>query len=130
MPHMNMEHSDNPKQIILDALGDISDYKVFHNEVIVAVYLRPEKTKSGIILPDSHRDEDRHQSKVGLVVKMGPEAFNDPDGNWFRDVEVKLNDWVVYRPSDGWSQTVNGVLCRALQDNRVKGSIPHPDMVW
>lgn len=130
MPHMVMSHEEDPKQTILDALGDISDYSVFHNEVIVAVYLRPEKTKSGIYLTDTHRDEDRHQSKVGLVVKMGPEAFNDPDGNWFRDVEVNLHDWVVYRPSDGWSQTVNGVLCRALQDNRVKGKIPHPDMVW
>ena len=130
MPHMVMTHDEDPKDAILAALGDIEKFKVFHNEVVVAVYLRPEKTKSGIFLPDSHRDEDRHQSKVGLVVKMGPEAFDDPNGNWFRDVNVKLHDWVVYRPSDGWSITVNNVLCRALKDVNIRGSIPHPDMVW
>jgi len=130
MPHMVMTHDEDPKDAILAVLGDIEKFKVFHNEVVVAVYLRPEKTKSGIFLPDSHRDEDRHQSKVGLVVKMGPEAFDDPNGNWFRDVNVKLHDWVVYRPSDGWSITVNNVLCRALKDVNIRGSIPHPDMVW
>lgn len=130
MPHMMMHHETDPKQEILDALGDIDDYKVFHNEIVVAVYLRPEKTKSGIILTDRHRDEDRYQSKVGLVVKLGPEAFNDPEGTWFKGVKVGLHDWVVFKPSDGWNQTVNGVLCRALKDVNVRGSIPHPDMVW
>lgn len=130
MPHMDMTHDLDPKNTILEDLGNIEDYKVFHNEIIVAVYIRPEKTKSGIFLPDAVRDEDRHQSKVGLVVKVGPEAFDDPNGNWFRDMDVKLHDWIVYRPSDGWSQTVNGVLCRALKDTAVRGKIPHPDMVW
>jgi hypothetical protein len=45
-------------------------------------------------------------------------------------MEVKLQDWVVFRPSDGWSITVNGVLCRLLQDSNVKGRIRHPDQVW
>jgi co-chaperonin GroES (HSP10) len=130
MPHMVMAHDVDPKEVILNELGDIEKFKVFHNEVIVAVYLRPEKTKSGIFLTDQHRDEDRHQSKVGLVVKMGPEAFNDPNGNWFRGMDVKLQDWVVYRPSDGWTITVNNVLCRVLKDTNIRGSIPHPDMIW
>jgi co-chaperonin GroES (HSP10) len=130
MPHMNMTHEEDPRELILQALGDIEKFKVFHNEVVVAVYLRPEKTKSGIYLPDQHRDEDRHQSKVGLVVKMGSEAFDDPNGNWFRGMDVKLHDWVVYRPSDGWTITVNNVLCRALKDTNIRGSVPHPDMIW
>ena len=130
MPHMNMTHDVDPKQTLIDALGDISEYKVFHNEIVVAVYVRPEKTKSGIYLPDAHRDEDKIQGKVGLVVKMGPEAFEDPNGNWFKDVSVKLHDWVVFRPSDGWSITVNKVLCRILNDTSVRGRIGHPDQVW
>ena len=40
------------------------------------------------------------------------------------------NDWVVFRPSDGWSITVNGVLCRILEDINVRGRIQHPDQVW
>ena len=130
MPHMNMTHDTDPKQTLIDALGDISQYKVFHNEIVVAVYVRPEKTASGIYLPDAHREEDKVQGKVGLVVKMGPEAFEDPNGNWFRDMDVKLHDWVVFRPSDGWSITVNGQLCRMIDDVNVKGRVDQPDRVW
>ena len=130
MPAMDMSHDTDPKQQIMKAIGVIDEFQVFHNEVIVAVYLRPEKTASGIFLPDSHRDEDRYQSKVGLVVKMGPEAFNDPSGAWFQGVQVQEGDWIWYRPSDGFNMTVNKTLCRALKDTNIRGKIPHPDMVW
>ncbi|MDE2106458.1 MAG: co-chaperone GroES [Patescibacteria group bacterium] len=130
MPHMIMTHEVDPKEAILAELGDISEFKVFHTDIIVAVYLRPEKTKSGLYLPDSHRDEDRHQSKVGLVVAMGPEAFVDESGTWFKDIAVNVGDWVWFRPSDGFNVTINNRLCRAIKDTSVRGVIPHPDMVW
>lgn len=129
MPHMLMDHDGDPKLPILDALGDLSDFELFHNQVLLAVYLRPTKTKSGLILTDSHVDEDRYQSKVGLLVKKGPQAFIE-DGNWFSGVEFKDNDWLVFRPSDGWAITVNGVLCRVFDDISIKGRVPHPDAVW
>ena len=37
MPHMNMTHEEDPKELILRELGDIEKFKVFHNEVVVAV---------------------------------------------------------------------------------------------
>jgi co-chaperonin GroES (HSP10) len=92
--------------------------------------VRPEKTKSGLYLTDANRDEDKIQGKVGLLVKLGPIAFDDMSGQWFQGVDVDLNDWIVFRPSDGWSVTVNGVLCRMIEDVNVRGKIPHPDMVW
>ena len=130
MPPRMMEHDADPKVVLKEQIGNTDSFEIYNNQILIAVYVRPEKTKSGIFLTDSHRDEDRHQSKVGLVVKMGPEAFNDPNGNWFRDMDVKIHDWVVYRPSDGWTITVNNVLCRALKDTNVRGSVPQPDMVW
>ena len=45
------------------------------------------------------------------------------------DVEI-LHDWVVFRPSDGWSVTVNKVICRILDDTNVRGRIQQPDQVW
>jgi co-chaperonin GroES (HSP10) len=96
----------------------------------VAVYIRPEKTKSGIILSDKTRDEDRYQSKVGLIVKKGPSAFVDDDGKWFSGLDVNEGDWIVFRPSDGWNITVNGTLCRMLDDMSIRARISHPDQVW
>lgn len=130
MPQMDMDHSVDPKQDLLDRLGDLSEVDLFHNQVLLAIYIRPEKTKSGIILTDKYRDEDKYQSKVGLAVKFGDLAFDDPTDAWFKGVEVKMHDWVVYRPSDGWSININGVDCRVLDDVNARMRIPSPDMVW
>jgi co-chaperonin GroES (HSP10) len=92
--------------------------------------VRPEKTKGGIVLPDQHRSEDRIQGKVGLIVKKGSAAFVDETNTWFVDGAIELNEWVIFRPSDGWSITINGVLCRILDDINVRGRIQHPDQVW
>lgn len=129
MPHMMMAHEEDPREKLREALGDISQIELFHNQVLLAVYLRPQRTKSGLYLTDSHVEEDRFQSKVGLLIAKGPQAF-EQDGNWFTGLDFKEDDWLVFRPSDGWSITVNGVLCRIFDDINIKGRVPHPDAVW
>jgi len=125
-----MLHEADPKEKLLADLGDISKIELFNTNVLVAVYVRPEKTKGGIIMSSKSLDEDRYQSKVGLVVKTGPSAFVESDGKWFNGLKIKVGDWLVFRPSDGWNVTVNGVLCRMLDDASIKGRIPHPDNVY
>lgn len=130
MPYMQMDHETDPALSLKKDLGDISDVEVFNNQILVAVYIRPQKTRSGIILTDKTTDEDRYQSKVGLVIKTGPQAFLDKSGEWFKDVTINEDDWIVFRPSDGWSIVVNNVLCRMIDDVNIKGRISHPDQVW
>jgi co-chaperonin GroES (HSP10) len=130
MPHMVMEHSGDPKKALRDSVGDFEHFEIFNNQVLVAVYVRPEKTKSGIYIPDRNRDEDKHQGKVGLVLKMGPSAFVDDTEKWFKDISVDRDEWVVFRPSDGWGITVNNVMCRILDDTNIRGKVDHPDRVW
>jgi hypothetical protein len=124
-----MSHEKDPKEALLEQIGDISEIELFHNQVLLAVYLRPEKTKSGLILTADHLDEDRYQSKVGLLIKRGPLAF-EQDGNWFTGMTFQDHEWLIFRPSDGWSITVNGVLCRIFDDISIKGRAPHPDSVY
>jgi hypothetical protein len=130
MPFMLMEHEEDPREKLLKEIGDLSQVELFNNQLLLAVYLRPEKTKSGFYLPDQNREEDKFQSKVGLLVKMGASAFEDSDGAWFKDLEINLHDWLVVRPSDSWSITINGVLCRVIEDSLVKMRVPHPDAAW
>jgi co-chaperonin GroES (HSP10) len=125
-----MEHADDPKKAILEEIGSIDDINVFNNQILVAIYMRPEKTKSGIILTDDTRSEDRYQGKVGLVLKKGATAFVDPDNKWFVDTNVEIGDWVYFRVTDGWSVNVHGVSCRILEDTDIRGSIKYPDTVW
>lgn len=130
MPFMKMEHKVDPAKFIHNEIGNIDDIEIFHNQVLVAIYIRPEQTKGGILLPGQTRDEDKYQGKVGLVIKKGNEAFVDDTGKWFRGVNIDLDDWIVFRPSEGWQITVHGVLCRILSDTDIRGRIPAPDSVW
>ena len=141
MPAGDMQHDADPKQVIWDAIGDtLESVEIFNNELLVAVYMRPEKTKGGIILPGSNRSEDKFQSKVGLVIKTGPAAFDDPTNQWFADAKIEVGDWVVFKPSDGWTVTlntasknpdyINGVICRMLDDTAVRGRVGSPDRIW
>lgn len=125
-----MHHEVDPKEKLNKELGELSEIELFNNQILVAVYIRPNVTKSGIHLSDRTTDEDRHQSKVGLLVKKGPTAFQDTTGEWFVGEEFNLQDWLVFRPSDGWSITVHGVLCRILSDTQIKGRVQAPDQVW
>jgi co-chaperonin GroES (HSP10) len=128
MAFAEMQHELEPRLKLLKELGDLSGIELFHNQLLVAVYLRPGKTKSGILLAEQTLSEDRFQSKLGLVVKKGPQAFIS-GGEWqFPDIE--LHDWILFRPSDGWNITINGVLCRILTDTAVKGRISSPDLIW
>ena len=138
MPAVAMLHEVDPKQALLDRVGDLNGIDVFGSDMLVAIYKRPEKTKSGLILTDTTRKEDIYQGKVGLVVKMGPFAYVDDDGNKFRDINV--GDWIVFRPSDGWQVTLNTlqrsiskddtVDCRIVGDGSVRMRVSDPDFIY
>ena len=132
---MLMVHEEDPKARTLEEVGDISGIKLFSNQVLVAIYKRPNKTKGGIILTEKTLDEDIYQGKVGLIVAQGPDAFDDPTGKWSWN-GVGIGSWVLFRPSDSWSLGLIGEgntekrEFRILSDVSVRGTVPHPDMVW
>lgn len=130
MPYMVMKHDVDPKAKILEEIGDLSTFELFNNDLLVGVYLRPEQTKSGLHLPDKYRDEDRFQSKVGLLLKSGPKAFEANDEGWFEGETFNNGDWLVMQPSSGWLLTVHGVLCRIIKDHHVKSRVQNPDEAW
>ena len=125
-----MKHAVDPREAILKDVGGLSSVEIFNNQILVAIYIRPEKTSGGVLLPNQTRDEDKWQGKMGLVLKKGPSAFVDESQNWFNGVDVAVGDWVFFRPSDGWGLEVNGVLCRLLDDTVIRGRTPGPDMIW
>jgi len=130
MPPMMMKHDTDPKKELLDKLGDLNGIEVYNNAILVATYVRPKKTAAGIHLPDNVVKEDEYQGKAALIVKMGPDAFNDPSGAWFKGANLKVGDWIALRPSDGWSISINGTPCRMLEDTAVRMKIDRPDRVW
>lgn len=127
---MKMIHTTDPVEDLKKTVGDLSQIKIYNNWVLCAVYKRPERTASGLYLADVTRKEDEYQGKVGLVIKKGPLAFVDDDKTSFNGQDVELDEWVVFRASDGWALNVNGVLCRMLQDVQIRLVVPSPDVVY
>ena len=78
-----MKHAVDPREVIMKNVGDLSSVEIFNNQILVAIYIRPEKTSGGVLLPNQTRDEDKWQGKMGLVLKKGPSAFVDESQNWF-----------------------------------------------
>ena len=43
-------------------------------DVVVAIFVRPNRTAGGIELPDNYRDEDVFQGKTGLIIAGAPKS--------------------------------------------------------
>jgi len=131
------------KKEILSKIGDVSEFEIAQNEVLLAIYRRPETTAGGIVLSRRILDEDVYQGKVGLVVKIGEHCdFErvDPYTNIKTGIPISLHDWVVVRPSDTWALDINMrsdalsskdfIACRLVKDSNIRAKIPHPGCVW
>ncbi len=129
------------KQQILAKIGDVSGFEIASNEVLLAIYQRPEKTPGGIIQTQPILDEDKYQGKVGLVLKYGTacrfEAVSETGIKY--GIPIAVGDWVVVRPSDTWALDVNmsGTLnrddtvpCRLVQPHYIRAKIMNPAAVW
>jgi len=131
MPQREMDHGGiDPAQALIDKIGYIDDVDIYFNKILCALYLRPEKTKSGLFLTDEHRDEDKYQGKAAVVLKVGPTAFMDDGQAQFHGQTVAPGDWVVFRPSNGLKMTINKTDCILLQDVQIEMRVPSPDMIF
>ena len=144
MPATLIVHETDPAEVILSQAGDLREVEVFNNQVLVGVYDRSDdektekKTQGGIIVPIDNLKEDKFQSKVGLILKMGPAAFDDKGGesDWFQGQDMTTEQWVFYRPNAGWNVTlvsqdprtgkIRKLLCRLLEDVNILGRITSP----
>lgn len=132
MPLMLMDEVvDDAKKRILDRFKGFAGVEIFANRVLVAVYQRSDKTKSGLYIPDQTKGEDKYQGKVGLVVQMGPQAFVDDEKVQF-PVKIGVGDWVIFKPANGWPLVLDDKdgHCRVLEDTDIEGVVQTPDAVW
>lgn len=130
MPAMLMLHETDPADDIRKAIGDLSGVNIMNNQILIGIYIPPEKTASNILLTKQTRDESLYQGKVGLVLKKGPQAFVDRSNASFDGQDVEVGEWVVYRVSEGWQLKINTIACRLIEDAHVKLVVTHPDIAW
>jgi len=135
VPPMLMTHTEDPRDVIYKKVGMKKDGTIpgFHllgNRVLVGIYERPTKTKSGIILADQTRREDEHQGKAAVILMKGNAAFVSDDHFDFNGDNVEVGDWIMLFVSHGLKCFVNGQLCRIIRDQDITMRIPSPDQVY
>jgi len=119
------------RQCVLDTIGDARDVDVLFNDVLVAIYIRPHKIGKLALIerPDENIEEDLWQSKVGLVIKLGPLAFQDDDTTKFHGQKVDVGEWCGFRVGDSWMLDIGGVACRLVADSNVKLKLRDPNCI-
>ena len=135
---LKMVHEVDPRDYWMEKIGDLAEFDLKLNRILVVVYQRVEtskKTIGSIIIPETSQTakEDRYQSKCGLVVKMGSKVYAPAEGDAYKFDEkdkVRIGDWVCFRASDGQQITINGVLCRIFSETQIIARIPDPDYVF
>ena len=94
--------------------------------ILVLPYKAKEKTKGGIILSDKTITESQIATNCGLVMDMGPDAYNDkdkfPNGPW-----CKKKDWVLFARYAGSRINIDGGELRELNDDEILGTIEDPE---
>ena len=132
VPHRAIEivsNSKDPKQAIIDTIGDLSGVEVTEALVLLGIYIRPEKTAGGIIRPTVNVQEDVWQGKVGLVLKWGPNAFRDPETGELYEQRFDIGEWGVFKVGDAMGINLNNYPCRLVRDTSLKLKVKNPNIV-
>lgn len=116
---VELSQAKDPKKALVEAVN-VNDLEVPGENILVATYIRPEKTTGGIIRPESNIKEDEFQGNIGLVIKLGEglELMDD-----------LLHKWVIFGYTDGLRFRYDGVPCRIISVERIRATVKDPSKV-
>ena len=93
--------------------------------LLIALPEIDEKTQGGVIMPDGLVKDESTASIIGVVIKMGSDAYADkerfPNGAW-----CKEGDFVIFRSYSGTRFKVAGKEFRLINDDTVEGVVDDP----
>jgi len=96
--------------------------------ILVLPHRGQGKTKGGVLLSDKTVEEAQIATNVGLVLAVGPDAYNDkerfPNGAW-----CKKNDWVIFARYAGSRLNIEGGELRILNDDEILGTTDDPESI-
>lgn len=118
---IELSRAEDPKRALIEAV-EVSKFRTFGENLTVATYIRPEKTRGGIIRPSENIKEDELQGNIGLVVKVG-EGFTE------EEAKEMLHQWVRFGYNDGLKWRYNEVPLRDISIDRIRGTVENPSEV-
>lgn len=124
------ETFEKQADLMREMVGDLSSVDVMGNRVLVGIYIEPAK-KGSIFLAKDTLKESVYQGVVGLVLKLGKQAFKDDAENkvFFRGQVVKEGDWIAFRAGDAKRTQIRGIDCRIVEDTLVDLVVSDPNCI-
>jgi co-chaperonin GroES (HSP10) len=107
---------------VLEKLPDPTGYRL-----LVAMAKVSDKSSGGVWLPDERKEREGLASIIGLVLKAGPEAYEDkskfPSGAW-----CKAGDWVILKSYSGIRFNVTGSdqMFSIVEDDSIAAVVANP----
>lgn len=131
------DYARDPRQFLLDRCTLFKDnVRWMSNLVVCATYYLPafEVLPSGAKFhrTDTSHNEALWQGKVGLVIGLGPLAFQDEPalGVHFHGQKVIIGEWVQWDIHDARQCTINRIHCRYLKDTQIIGVWDDPRLLY
>ena len=112
-------------------VGDLSGWTVLHEDVLVITWVSRRITAGGIIRTELSVDEDRWQGTIGLVAKLGANAFKI--GQWglpYTGPVPKVGEYVTFHPSSTTETSINGISCKYIPASLIKAIITEPTRIY
>jgi co-chaperonin GroES (HSP10) len=103
------------------------DLIVHGYRVLLKAITLPEKTKSGLILSEVMRNMERRAYNIGLVLKMGNQAYQPLD-KFGGAPYCKVGDWVYYSSYERDEVNINNHLCYFINDERIYATLSEADL--
>ena len=96
--------------------------------ILIAVPSVEEKTKGGILLPDSLKSKEETAAVCGQVLAMGDDCYSDPD-RFPTGAYCKEGDWIIQRSYSGTRFKVDGKEFRLINDDTVGAIVKGPETI-
>lgn len=105
---------------VLSKLPNPSGYRI-----LVAMPSLDDKTDGGVWIPDETKSREQTASIIGLVLKLGPDAYKDPQkfptGPW-----CKEEDYIIFRSYSGTRFKIGKQEFRLINDDTVEAVVDDP----
>ena len=96
---------------------DVASFRPLHDRVLVKRVKEEEKTRGGIIIPDTAQEKPQE----GEVVAVGPGA-RDEDGERI-ELDVKVGDRILFGKWSGTEVKIDGVEYLIMKESDIMGVI-------
>ena len=95
----------------------MASFRPLHDRVVVRRVKEEEKTKGGIIIPDTAQEKPQE----GEVIAVGPGA-RDEDGEYIK-LDVKVGDRILFGKWSGTEVKIDGEELLIMKESDIMGVI-------